>query len=321
MHTCPPPIDALNEWLEEYSSVNGRYGHLLLEQKKKSDDDLVNSLRPYFESAHLDARVCFHAEIGLDLHPDAGDIGAHAQYPMCLPPKARRGLFGELMAGLVTEAYSFVGNYNWKIPIFLFRYHENVGAYMFELARDPTRVREVWGRFGNDFVAISLQEDGSVGRVIVGEAKWRQKLTKSVVDTLMLGDFVPDPHNPGQRIRSGKGVWCQVNRDLPIPRGLRQLQQLLEENDPDEYSAAIYSMDKALLLTATEPIPRTDLILLVGKSGRRRKKKATLIEWEEMPDEYQTDNNLQVVEIFLTDGEVLMDEIYNTMWAEDLADA
>ena len=193
MHACPPPIDALKEWLTEYRTVNGNYGHLLLEQKGENNQELVDSLRPYFESAHLDARNHFHAEIGIDLHPDADGAGAHAQYPECLPLKTRRGLFGELMAGLVTESYSFVGNHKWTVPVFLFRYHADVEAYMFTLARDPQRARQVFGRFGSDFIGISLDNEGSVARFIAGEAKWRKSLSQSIVDTLLLGKKIDDP--------------------------------------------------------------------------------------------------------------------------------
>jgi hypothetical protein len=50
--------------------------------------------------------------------------------------KARRGLFGEVMAGLFVEAYQVVGAHRWTIPIYLFRYHAEVEAYIFDLARD-----------------------------------------------------------------------------------------------------------------------------------------------------------------------------------------
>jgi hypothetical protein len=321
MHNCQPPIDALNEWLTSYPSVNGNYGHLLLEQSGENTNDLVSSLRPYFESAHLDARAHFHAEIGLDLHPDADDEGAHAQYPQCLPPSARRGLFGELMAGLTTESYDFVGEHTWAIPIFLFRYHADVEAYMFALARNAARTRQVFGRFGSDFIGISLNDQGSVVRFIAGEAKWRATLTQSVVDTLLSGEMIDDPNGSGARVRSGKGIWFEINRDSPVPHGVRQLQRLLEEHDPDGYSAAILSMDKALALTDPHPIPRTDLVLIVGNASPTRKEATSLIDWESIPTEYAAGNDLQVVEIYLNDGETLIDAIYNSLWTEEAAHA
>lgn len=48
----------------------------------------------------------------------------HATYP-CLPPITHRGPFGEVMAGMLTEHYEFVGKHSWRIPVFLFRHHED----------------------------------------------------------------------------------------------------------------------------------------------------------------------------------------------------
>ena len=62
MHTCPPPTDALEEWLDEYPFVKETYGHLLLEQKSDITQQLIDALRSYFESAHLDARKHFHSQ-------------------------------------------------------------------------------------------------------------------------------------------------------------------------------------------------------------------------------------------------------------------
>jgi hypothetical protein len=114
MHTCPPPHDALEDWLEGYPSTNGNFGHLLLLEKEINREATYQALRPYFESAHLDARQVFHADIGIDLHPDAVDGDEPSiEYPGCLPSTTRRGLFGEVMAGLVTEGYELVGAHNW----------------------------------------------------------------------------------------------------------------------------------------------------------------------------------------------------------------
>lgn len=121
MHTCEPPVATTEDWLKCYPSVEGNYGHLLLEQQMALSPQLVDGLRPYFESAHLDAREHFHAQIAIDLHPDADAPGAHACYPNCLPLTAQHGLFGEVMAGLLTEVYQekLVGAHSWTVPIFL----------------------------------------------------------------------------------------------------------------------------------------------------------------------------------------------------------
>lgn len=313
MHTCEPPIEALGTWLKSYPSIEGTYGHLLLEQQAAPDDVLKASLREYFESAHLDAREHFHAQIAIDLHPDADAPGAHACYPNCLPPTARHGLFGEVMAGLVTEAYQdeFVGGHAWSVPIFLFRYHADVEAYLWTLARDPGRGRQLFGRFGSDFIGLSLDEAGSVVRMIAGEAKWRERLTRSVADTLLLGELADN--EDGERVRNGRGVWFEINRDPPIPHGLRQLQRLLEWREPDAYAAAILSIDSAIVLN-DPPLPRTNLILICGNGARRREPGEYLIPWDEVPAEYAAPHDLQVVELILEEGAELIDQLYTTLW-------
>lgn len=316
MHTCPPPIESLEQWLESNGTVVGNYGHLLLEQKQEINDQLIDALRPYFESAHLDAREYFHTQIGISLHPDASDESLPVCYPNCLPSKAHRGLFGEVIAGLVTEAYQeeFVGGHSWQVPIFLFRQHDDVEKYLWALRFNPARTREIYGRHGSDFIGLSLNMQGEVVRVIVGEAKWRKSLTSSVVNSLLLG---PKEKNEatGEMEHTGQGIWFELNRDTPIPHGLRQLQKLLEQRDPEGHANTIVSIDRAVL--GQGPIPgRTNLIVISGNGAKRREAYDCLIPYEEPPEEYALPHDLQIVEIILEDGENLIDQLYATLWQE-----
>ncbi|MEA1832547.1 aminotransferase [Methylobacterium durans] len=304
----------MDKWLEAHGTVEQNYGHLLLEQKSKIGQDLVDALRPYFESAHSDARDHFHTQIGISLHPDAVDGPLPVSYPNCLPSKAHRGLFGEVVAGLVTQAYQkeFVGGHEWCVPIFLFREHDDVEKYLWALRFDPTRTREVYGRHGSDFIGIALNAQGEVSRVIAGEAKWRASLTGSVVESLLFGPKEED-ENTGEMVRNGRGIWFEVNRDTPVPHGLRQLQRLLEQRDPDGHANAILSIDLAVF--GQGPLPgRTNLVLLVGNGAKRREYLDCLIPWEEAPKEYTAPHDLQVVEIILDGGDLLIDKLYASLW-------
>ena len=314
LHNCPPPKKAIKRWVKSYPSAEGRYGHLLLEQKCVSDDELADDFVAYFESAHGDARAHFHAQLGIELHPDAAADGAHAAYPACLPSITRRGLFGEVMAGMLTEHFEYIGKHGWTIPVFLFRYHEDAEQYMFELARDPARKREVYGRRGSDFLALAIDDDGTVIRFIAGEAKWRKKLQKAVVYTLMHGTDVTNKITKAVK-NDGKGVWAQINKAPQVPHGLRQLQKLLKEIDPDAYSAAILSLDRALVVSDAEVPPKTNLIVIVGNDVPSRKEANSLIRWKSVPSEYTAPHDLQVVELILNDGETLIDRIYDSLWA------
>lgn len=309
MHTCKAPGAALDKWLKKTPSQKGTYGHLLLEQVGASDADLVKELRPYFESAHADARGHFHELIGMDLHPEASAPGSHAEYPRCLPEVARRGLFGEVMAGLLTEHYDFTGSHDWKVPIFLFRHHEDVERYLFALARDPSLVRAVFGRFGSDFIAISVDQGGDVVRYLAGEAKWRGNLTKGTADNLLLGDKLK-----GTTARANDGIWSQLNKDSKIPHGLRQLQRLLKDRDRAGWSAAILSLDKALVLKNPLPLPRTNLVLISGNNTPKRIQGVGWVATDKAPTEYTASHDLQVVELFLTEGEKLINTVYESLW-------
>lgn len=300
----------MTAWLKETNKVTGTYGHLLLEQIAPVDPA---ALRPYFESAHLDAREVFHGEAGIDLHPDAGAPGAGAQYPACLPAKARRGLFGEVLSGLVTEQYSLIGAVGWTIPVFLFRHHADAQKYVFALARDPTRQRELHGRHGNDFIALCFDENGAVVQFLAGEAKWRKSLTPGAVDTLMLGEWVKDDND--QNVRSGKGIWYELNRELAAPDGLRQLQQILKDRDLEGYAAAILSLESVLTLKNPVVIPRTDLVVLSGNAAKTRVPGSTLLSDTAAPADYTAGKPLQIVEVVLEGGDVLIDQLYDSLWS------
>ncbi|XWN29338.1 MAG: aminotransferase [Devosia sp.] len=287
-------------------------------QKDIDPAALCDALRPYFESAHLDARQTFHEDIGIDLHPDAENADdPPIEYPGYLPSITRRGLFGEVMAGLVTEGFDLVGSHKWCVPIFLFRYHEDARNYLFALARNPERTRQTIGRLGSDFIGLLLDGEGAVVRFIAGEAKWRKTLTPSAVDTLMHGEKIDDPAGGEQKVRSGKGVWNDVNNDPPVPIGVRQLTRLLQEHDPDTYDAAILSMERALVLQNPEPLPRTDLIMIVGNGAASRDEMDCLLPFDEMPNDYTAGHELQLVEVILKDGEELIDALYSCLWSKE----
>ena len=285
LHTEPPPISTLQGLLSSTPASSPTYGHLLLEQSVSSiDDTTVGALRPYFESAHRDAREAFHKAARISLHPEDGARGSHATYPTCLPPKTSRGLFGEVMAGMIAQAYSMVGSKKWDVPIFLFRYHGPVGAYIFDLVRDPSRTREIHGRPGNDFIGLELGPDLAVTAFIAGEAKWRSDLTASAMDTIMKGD---GQGKGAARVFQNNGVWNDINKALAVPEGLQQICDLLVEKDAETFQMTIVSLDETLLGVGTPP-PRTDLVLIAGNRSPTRSKGATLLPTASPPPECRT---------------------------------
>lgn len=293
----------------------GNYRHVLLEAKYEDPHLLATVLRPYFESVHLDARTVFHEEIGINLHPDADPTKAFpVVYPNSLEFSARRGLFGEALAGLLTEVCEFIGGHDWNVPVFLFRFHQTAADYLYTLRRDPSQTRKLPGRTGDDFIAIVLDDDGGVVRVLAGEAKWRATLSESVVDSLVLGKKVKDK-TTGKVAHNGKGIWTALNKAVDPPRGLKQLQKILKDIAPDEYGAAIRSIDEHVLAD-TPALPRTNLVVLAGNGGAKRKAGVPMISAQSHPAEYTSNADLQVVEIIFDQGEKMVDRLYDELWKD-----
>ncbi len=311
LHHCPPPVDELRRWLHTDARINGNYGHTLVEQISPIDAQLERSLRRYFESAHADARKVFHETARIDLHPDADAPGAHATYPACLPATAKKGLFGEVMAGLMVEALALVGNHRWSIPVYLFRYHTQVGTYIFNLARNPERVRQISGRHGNDFIGLGIDpQSREVVRFIAGEAKWRATLTQSVMDDMMLGNWTGEG---AARDRSNRGVWNDINTAIAVPEGIEQISKLLREIAPDDYAEAIVSLDRALLIGAA-PLPRTDYVFVAGNKANGRQKGQALLPQDAAPPAYQGGRPLHIVELVVEDGAPFIERLYASLW-------
>ena len=162
LHTEPPPKATLDRILRPTVAGSGSIATSFLSSA-------------YLRSLTLIFRNCvpiLNRRIGMrrglphgrkDLSSSRGwRKGFHATYPNCLPKKTVRGLFGEVMCGIVAETYDLVGSKQWRVPIFLFREHAPVARYIFDLVRDPARIKEVHGRPGNDFIGLELAADGTV---------------------------------------------------------------------------------------------------------------------------------------------------------------
>ena len=317
LHTYIPSAEILSKHFKGFKDEElPGYLHILLEARYANDADVLTDFKPYFESAHLDARIQFHDEIGIDLHPDAGldDNIDTISYPASLPVKAKRGLFGEAFSGLLTETCTYIGDHSWVIPVFLFRFHQEAGAYLFTLRRNPDAKREMHGRKSDDFIAICIDEDGNLERVLSGEAKWRKTLTQSVVDALLYGDKVKD-EKTGISEHNGRGILDGFNRAVDPPHGLKQVQRILKSLDPEGHADTIFSIDQAVLAN-TSTLPRTNLIVIAGNGGARRKPSTPMIPWKSKPEGYTSSKDLQVVEVIFDGGETMIDALYDALYED-----
>ena len=97
------------------------------------------------------------------------------------------------------------------------------------------------------------------------------------MSNLLLGPKIDD--GSGNKVQSGKGIWHQFNeRDKNLPHGMRQLRNLLKERDAKGFAAAIFSIDKALMLDNATSIPRTNLVFICGNDFLSREEGHPLVD-------------------------------------------
>ncbi|MBU1690639.1 MAG: aminotransferase [Gammaproteobacteria bacterium] len=216
---------------------------------------------------------------------------------------------------MVVESYIPANGHAWSVPVFLFRYHADVGKYLFHLARDPSKKRQLWGRFGDDFIGIGFDSIGGIGRFIVGEAKYRKVATKLTIEDLLLGSREQVPPGSGQYVRKDDGILPGFRKAPPVPEGLGQLQAILMECAPDQYAEAILSLDKVLAIHPQQTIPRTDLVIIAGNNPAMRKSGETNVPSSVRPQEYDAGRELYVVEVFLHHGAELIESLYDSLWS------
>lgn len=170
----------------------------------------------YVEQAHADARDLFHSTIHLSLDPVPA-TRHQPSYPHDMPLKAKKEFFGEALCGMFTEAMEIVGGDDWYIPTFLFRLHREAEEHLFRLVMKEKVPKEIPGRTGSDFLAISMTDDGRIRKFLCGEAKCH--------DTL--------------NITNCKKYLKKLSEEGPVPVSLPQLIRILEEQDQGQLTRLI----------------------------------------------------------------------------------
>jgi len=263
---------------------------------KKASSVPIKELTKYFKSAHGDARKYFHKICNLNLHP-TGNEQHHIGYPESLPEKAKKGMFGEVMCGLFVETYSlFDDKKDFSVPVFLFRHHDGVEDALTRLKRGGT-VTEIPGRLGDDFIGLEMDEDGWVIGFIVGEAKYRKKLTSSVYESLM---------NTKDKILK------RISSDHYYQSSMNKLKRILEAIDSKEFERIILSIEE--MDSGKRSVERTDFVLLVtAELGKR--KAPPYSRKDGKPSEHSINRPLAVAEVTIPTAEALISNLYKNLYS------
>lgn len=139
-------------------STDRHYWHHYLVEQPEKQADILEELQLYVHKAHADARLHFQELAGYSLDPlNFGSSKDPVRgYPETLPMDTLQGCFGEILAGLIAEYFSPFGIDEWKVPAFLFRFHNAAFHRLEQLSQTGGEAKSVPGRFGDDCLAFQL---------------------------------------------------------------------------------------------------------------------------------------------------------------------
>ncbi len=294
-HEFAGSFDALRNWLSAHTHHASAQYHVLVASAAGIAhlNPAYAALKAYLESAHADARSHFHEICSINLHPGAQGLGGIVEYPNRMVGNVRRGLFGEALCGLVAESWLLLSvEAEFTVPVFLFRFHSGVEEALNKLL-DGATPPEFSGRHGDDFLAVELDGDGEVVRILVGEAKFRTDMGVSQYRVL------------------ANEVLPKLSAEPNVPLSITKLSRLLKEVDAVRFETVRASLDEIHLRQRT--VERVDMVVLVYEKDAVRMK-PPYAPTSGKPAEHSVARPLVIVELHLPEANALMDSLYPDLY-------
>ena len=251
-----------------------KYTHRLFVQRQMPDGRTLRSLQDYIDDALRDAirEICISEMDIVPFTQDPLPLGELRGYPRKLPEPTLLGYLGEIMAGAFAEALGAHDNVGWWVPAYFFRYHDDAFHYLRQNPDATTDARSIWGRRGDDVVALRLGEAGEVQAVLIAEAKCLSESNTGKIK---------EAHE--QLSRKG------------MPVGLDDLFRILRHypTDPDALKAK-KALQELLKLEDASKVPRYDLLMYMTGKGPVRTE--SWIDRGTVSADYTGGRSLEVVE-------------------------
>jgi hypothetical protein len=293
----------LNAWLKESltRSPDGRYTHRLLQEELVGRESVWDELASCVQEAHEDGRLKLRKALEPTLSPfTCPMVDPAAGYPQDLHERTLMGYFGEVMAGLIAEHKDMHGHEPWRIPAFLFRFHQ-VAFQKLEQRRDmltqgltPAQLDPddsiIPGRTGNDVLAFLLAADGDLSGILVCEAKCLSK----------------------HQAAKAKKAHEQLSTPARCPSGVREIIEILNDYDTDE-SREWRDRLRRFYFDPSRKVSRSDMLFYAtGDKPTGRGGRVAWLSLSEPSPDYAGNRPLEVVEVHLDDPMSFVKALYRT---------
>jgi hypothetical protein len=283
-------FNTLSDWLSSSrkTSADKRYSHLHLKESVVISNEVEEELRNLIQQAHADYKKFHRETLGYSLDPlNPNDKKDPAYgYPENLDITTLKGYFGEIFAGIVAENYSHFGKKKWKVPAFCFRHHHLAFDKLERLKRSTDHSKSMVGRTGDDCVAFLLDENDSIAKILMCEAKCTNDHDSGMIS---------DAHE-------------KISDKIQITVETSRLIAILRDYDDPESKKWINAL-RELYFKEEDTYERYDLVSYI--CGRSPVNKKTWISTIKPHSKYQGQRKLAAVEIHLSNVEELIRKVYN----------
>jgi hypothetical protein len=175
--------ELLNAWLIEQQLPNSheRYRLRVWRENSAGLAAIQAELIAYIDEAFEDARRRIRRGFQDDLSPFNGPVNdPAANYPAFLHRVTLQGYLGETLAVLAVEHWGAHNYTDWKVPAFLFRFHDQEFQHLEAInerllageSYDPDNIAEQRpGRTGDDGIAFRINAENVITEILTLEAK------------------------------------------------------------------------------------------------------------------------------------------------------
>lgn len=285
-------IESLSSWLSADIAVSSdeQYRHNLIKENLSGRAGALAELKPLIQKAHDDARFRLRKFLRDDLDPlkewDEDDDPAEG-YPEVFDLTTLKGYFGEFFSGFVAENFAPFGERNWRVPVFLFRFHETAFDQLAMWHQTGQMNTAIVGRTGDDCLAFVL-ENGKIVKILFLEAKCTASHSSQMI---------AEAHK-------------KISNQNQTPVELMRLVDLLQAYRPNP-EADVWITALRQLYRAKEGFERFDCVSYVcGQSPQKPRSKVSWISRAAPHQNYRGGRKLEAIEVQLSDVEDLVRFVY-----------
>jgi hypothetical protein len=271
------------------------YTHRVLTEVPESRCVVIADLRALVDAAHEDCRRHLRLLAGVSLDPlGTPQPDPAGGYPQQLEFTCLQGYFGEVFAGIVAESFEHFGDTGWKVPAYLFRFHNLAFDVLERWRQTGQQPGIIPGRTGDDCLAFTIDKGGEIGRVLVCEAKCVRDHDASAI---------------AEACR-------KVSEANPKPVEILRLIEIMQDYQDADHVQWVSRLQRLYFTDLGSRFERCDLISYV--CGRPPRRRPTWIPEDRPHDAYEGERAFEAVETYLDGVEALIREVYSLEGPENV---